>query len=33
MDQAVIQLLGAGQALAELVTSLAAERAQAPPTT
>jgi cytochrome P450 len=30
MDQAVIQLLGAGQALAELVTSLAAERAQAP---
>jgi len=28
MDQAVIQLLGAGQALAELVTSLAAERAQ-----
>jgi cytochrome P450 len=30
MDQAVIQLLGAGQALAELVTSLAAERAQNP---
>ena len=30
MDQAVIQLLGAGQALAELVTSLAAERVQAP---
>ena len=30
MDQAVVQLLGAGQALAELVTSLAAERAQAP---
>ncbi len=30
MDQAVIQLLAAGQALAELVTSLAAERAQAP---
>jgi cytochrome P450 len=30
MDQAVIQLLGAGQALAELVTSLAAERAKAP---
>jgi len=30
MDQAVIQLLGAGQALAELVTSLAAARAQAP---
>ena len=30
MDQAVIKLLGAGQALAELVTSLAAERAQAP---
>src|SRR5579862_6876907 len=30
MDQAVIQLLGAGQALAELVTSLAAERAQSP---
>jgi len=30
MDQAVIQLLGAGQALAALVTSLAAERAQAP---
>jgi methyl-branched lipid omega-hydroxylase len=30
MDQAVIQLLGAGQALAELVTGLAAERAQAP---
>ena len=29
-DQAVIQLLGAGQALADLVTSLAAERAQAP---
>src|SRR5690242_19686894 len=30
MDQAVIQLLGAGQALAELVTALAAERTQAP---
>jgi methyl-branched lipid omega-hydroxylase len=30
MDQVVILLLGAGQALAELVTSLAAERAQAP---
>jgi len=30
MDQAVIQLLGAGQALAELVTGLAAERTQAP---
>ena len=30
MDQAVIQLLGAGQALAELVTGLAAERVQAP---
>jgi methyl-branched lipid omega-hydroxylase len=30
MDQAVLQLLGAGQALADLVTSLAAERAQAP---
>jgi methyl-branched lipid omega-hydroxylase len=30
VDQAVILLLGAGQALAELVTSLAAERAQAP---
>jgi cytochrome P450 len=30
MDQAVIQLLGAGQALAELVTSLAAERTKAP---
>jgi cytochrome P450 len=30
MDQAVILLLGAGQALAELVTSLAAERAQNP---
>jgi methyl-branched lipid omega-hydroxylase len=30
MDQAVIQLLGAGQALADLVTGLAAERAQTP---
>src|SRR6516165_12280782 len=30
MDQAVLQLLGAGQALADLVTALAAERAQAP---
>jgi cytochrome P450 len=30
MDQAVLQLLGAGQALADLVTSLGAERAQAP---
>jgi cytochrome P450 len=30
MDQAVLQLLGAGQALADLVTGLAAERAQAP---
>ena len=30
MDQAVLQLLGSGQALADLVTSLAAERAQAP---
>jgi cytochrome P450 len=30
MDQAVLQVLGAGQALAELVTALAAERAQAP---
>jgi cytochrome P450 len=30
MDQAVVQLLGAGQALADLVTGLAAERAQAP---
>src|SRR5215469_13132620 len=30
MDQAVLQLLGSGQALAELVTGLAAERAQAP---
>jgi methyl-branched lipid omega-hydroxylase len=29
-DQWVMQLLGAGQALAELVTSLAADRAQAP---
>jgi methyl-branched lipid omega-hydroxylase len=29
-DQAVLQLLGAGQALADLVTSLAAARAQAP---
>jgi methyl-branched lipid omega-hydroxylase len=29
-DQAVLQILGAGQALSELVTSLAAERAQAP---
>jgi cytochrome P450 len=30
MDQAVMQLLGAGQALADLVTGLAADRAQAP---
>jgi cytochrome P450 len=30
MDQAVLQLLGSGQALADLVTGLAAERAQAP---
>ncbi|MGH3175151.1 MAG: cytochrome P450, partial [Streptosporangiaceae bacterium] len=30
MDQAVLQLLGAGQALAELVTALAADRATAP---
>ena len=30
MDQAVLQLLGAGQALADLVTALAADRAQAP---
>ena len=30
MDQAVMQLLGAGQALANLVTGLAADRAQAP---
>jgi cytochrome P450 len=30
MDQAVLQLLGAGQALADLVTGLATERAQAP---
>src|SRR6516164_3633022 len=30
MDQAVLQLLGAGQALADLLTGLAAERAQAP---
>jgi methyl-branched lipid omega-hydroxylase len=30
LDQAVIQLLGAGQALADLVTSLAAARAEAP---
>jgi methyl-branched lipid omega-hydroxylase len=30
MDQAVLQLLGAGQTLADLVTALAAERAQAP---
>ena len=30
MDQAVLQLLGAGQALADLVTGLAADRAQAP---
>jgi methyl-branched lipid omega-hydroxylase len=30
MDQAVVQLLGAGQALTDLVTGLAAERAQAP---
>jgi methyl-branched lipid omega-hydroxylase len=29
-DEAVVQLLGAGQALADLVTSLAATRAQAP---
>ncbi len=30
MDQAVLQLLGAGQALADLLTSLAAARAEAP---
>jgi methyl-branched lipid omega-hydroxylase len=30
LDTAVVQLLGAGQALAELVTDLAAERAKAP---
>jgi len=30
MDQAVLQVLGAGQALADLVTGLATERAQAP---
>src|SRR5256884_2914268 len=30
MDQAVLQLLGAGQALADLVTALAADRVQAP---
>jgi cytochrome P450 len=30
-EQAVLQILGAGQALAELVTGLAAERAQAAP--
>src|SRR5215813_996371 len=30
LDQAVLQLLGAGQALADLVTGLATERAQAP---
>ena len=30
MDQAVLQLLGSGQALADLVTGLAAERTQAP---
>src|SRR6266513_5764795 len=30
MDQAVLQLLGAGQALADLVTALAADRATAP---
>jgi cytochrome P450 len=30
MDQAVLQLLGAGQALTDLVTALAAERTQAP---
>src|SRR6266702_4039626 len=30
MDQAVLQLLGAGQALTDLVTALAADRAQAP---
>jgi len=30
MDQAVLQLLGAGQALTDLVTGLAADRAQAP---
>jgi len=30
MNEAVVQLLGAGQALADLVTSLAASRAQAP---
>ena len=30
MDQAVLQLLGAGQALADLVTALAADRARRP---
>jgi cytochrome P450 len=30
LDQAVVQLLGAGKALAELVTGLAADRARAP---
>jgi len=30
LDQAVVQLLGAGKALADLVTGLAADRAQAP---
>jgi cytochrome P450 len=30
LDQAVVQILGAGQALAELVTGLAADRVQAP---
>ena len=30
LDQAVVQILGAGQALAELVTALAADRVQAP---
>src|ERR1700727_1194114 len=30
LDEAVVQILGAGQALADLVTSLAADRAQAP---
>jgi cytochrome P450 len=30
LNEAVVQILGAGQALADLVTSLAAERAQAP---
>ena len=32
-DQAVLQLLGAGQALADLLTGLAAARAETPPKT